>query len=95
MTTCDLCKGTGEFDLSAGGHPGVVEECAACGGAGVKQPRRRRWAFKGVVIRAIDFQLVHRDDARLAPLDVLRRRAYMRVYVLPFRRLLLVSWLDL
>lgn len=95
MAVCDLCKGTGRFDLSSGGWPGHTEECATCGGAGVKQPRQRTWTFRGVPVQAVRFSVVHRDDARLAPLDVLRRRSHMRVVVLPFRRLFIVAWLDL
>jgi hypothetical protein len=42
-----------------------------------------------------DVSTCRRDDPGIAPLDVLRRRTYMRVFRLPFRRLLIVSWLDL
>jgi hypothetical protein len=41
------------------------------------------------------FQIVHRDWAGIAELDLLRRRRFMRVFPLPRRRLLIVSWLDL
>lgn len=96
MPACDLCKGSGEFNIGTAQNPDFpIEECAVCGGAGVRQPRRRTWTFRGVSVPAIRFQLIHRDDARLAPLDVLKRRDYMRVIVLPFRRLFIISWLDL
>lgn len=41
------------------------------------------------------FQLVHRDWSGIADFDVLRRRTYMRVFRLPRRRLLIVSWMEL
>lgn len=44
---------------------------------------------------SLGIEIIRRDAPGTAPLEVLRRRAYMRVFRLPRRRLLIVSWLRL
>lgn len=75
--------------MGAGVHAGTE-------GQGVRQPMSGSLSTKSkLTLGPLGIEVVRPGTAHCAPLDVLRRRTYLRLIPLPRGRYLLIGWLSL